>query len=92
MPRKDVEAILKNISGWKALKMPRGHFSVPCLTILHLELTFKDKDTFKTTIFAIDPKDLVLAPLKNNEPNDDCDFGIVADDAAVKDPWTVRVW
>jgi hypothetical protein len=88
MPKKDIEIILATIPGWKALN-DLGQFTVPCDTRMHLELTFKDRLTAKTTTFAIDPRDLIWAPRDSKEP-DDCNFRIFA--GPDNTPWLVRVW
>jgi hypothetical protein len=89
MPRKDIDLILATIPRWEALNNNLGRFSVPCDTTIDLKLTFRDRRTFKTTTFAIDPATLIWMGQDRKKPND-CNFGIVAgpDDT----PWLVRVW
>lgn len=61
VPPADAQAIHKSIPGAK--EIGNGTFSVPCNTNSSLALTFGQK------AFAIDPRDIVLAPLDQNQNN-----------------------
>jgi hypothetical protein len=82
-PDNDVQSIHANIPG----SNPDGHggFIIPCTTTAQVALTFGG------TSFAIDSRDIVLAPLDPNNPTGDCASGIVSGTVGGATEWLVRV-
>lgn len=68
VPPADAQAIHKSIPG--ANEIGNGTFSVPCTTNSSLALTFGQQS------FTIDPRDIAVLPLDQNNPNGDCASGI----------------
>jgi hypothetical protein len=69
-PLGDAQAIHKSIPG--ANETGNGTFTVPCTTNSSIALTFGQQS------FAIDPRDIVLGPVDQNDPPLNCASGITA--------------
>jgi len=70
-PAADAQKIHDAIPGAKSDGM--GGFTVPCTTKSTVSFTFG------SGVFTIDPRDLVTAPVNDDDPTGDCVSGIVAD-------------
>jgi aspartyl protease len=78
VPTKDAQVIHKGIPGAK--DAGNGAFTVPCTTNASLALTFGKQS------FAIDPRDIAVTPVDQNNPTGDCISGISAGQVDVNNP------
>jgi hypothetical protein len=82
-PAADAQKIHDAIPGAKSDGM--GGFTVPCTTKATVSFNFGG------SVFTIDPRDLVTAPVNDDDPTGDCVSGIVADTVSDDGPtqWLV---
>lgn len=61
----------------------QGGFTIPCTSTAQVALTFTGQD------FAIDPRDLLFAPVNPNDPTGDCVSGISSGQIGGATEWLV---
>ena len=81
VPQADAQAIHQAIPG--AADGGNGNFILPCTTTASLALTFGGQS------FAIDPRDIVFAPVDPNNSTGDCVSGIAAGQLGGPEQWLV---
>jgi hypothetical protein len=80
-PQSDVQTVLSQIPGAKA--DGTGNFLIPCTTSTQVALTFGGKS------FAIDPRDMIFAPVDLNNLTGDCVPGISVGNIGGATEWLV---